>query len=438
VALLAAICFLAHFNRVSMAVAADTRLMEQFEISPQRMGWVYSAFLAAYTLAMIPGGFLIDRRGVRFALAVVCLGSALFVAQTGAVGWIAASGLTAWMALLTIRALMGTVSAPLHPAAARAVSLGVPLGRRSAANGIVTGAALLGVASTYVVFGQLIDWFDWPVAFLMLSAVTAVLGVVWRQATRNAAALGGEVSDASKRVTASTDVDIIEPAGRFHQPSWWSRNKNLVLLTLSYAAVGYFQYLFFYWIHYYFEKVLQLGEDASRFYATIPPLAMAAAMPLGGWISDWLQHHYGRRAARSYLAMTAMGASAALLILGTQVSDHRWIVALLSLALGVLGLSEGPFWVTAVEVGGRAGGRSAGIFNTGGNAGGILSPWLTPWISDSLGLGWQTGIGVGAAVGLAGGLLWYWIDLEPDEEFSDDEPSSPGDASLRPGVLANT
>jgi len=28
------------------------------------------------------------------------------------------------------------------------------------------------------------------------------------------------------------------------------RNKNLLLLTLSYGAVGYFQYLFFYWMHY--------------------------------------------------------------------------------------------------------------------------------------------------------------------------------------------
>jgi ACS family glucarate transporter-like MFS transporter len=97
-----------------------------------------------------------------------------------------------------------------------------------------------------------------------------------------------------------------------------------------------------------------------------------------------------------------------------MVTETVWIVTLLSLALGILGLAEGPFWVTAVEVGGRAGGRSAGIFNTGGNAGGIVSPWITPWISETLGLGWQAGIGLGAAVGLAGGALWFWIELDPD------------------------
>src|SRR5207244_3216025 len=35
-------------------------------------------------------------------------------------------------------------------------------------------------------------------------------------------------------------------------------NRSLVLLTLSYAAVGYFQYLFFYWSQQYFDKVLEV------------------------------------------------------------------------------------------------------------------------------------------------------------------------------------
>jgi ACS family glucarate transporter-like MFS transporter len=188
-------------------------------------------------------------------------------------------------------------------------------------------------------------------------------------------------------------------------------NKNLLLLTASYAAIGYFQYLFFYWIHYYFERVLQLGADQSKYYASVPPLAMALCMPLGGWISDRLLTTWGWRAARAGVAMTAMAGSAGLLLLGTRATDNPlWIVTWLSLALGVLGMAEGPFWVTAVEVGGNRGGLSAGIFNTGGNAGGILAPIVTPWISETLGFGWQAGIGVGSAVCLAGAVLWFWID----------------------------
>ena len=94
--LLMAICFLAHFNRISISIAADLRIMEQYQISPAQMGWVYSAFLATYTLFMIPAGWLIDRRGTRFSLALVCFGSAVFVVLTGCVRLVAESSTAAF------------------------------------------------------------------------------------------------------------------------------------------------------------------------------------------------------------------------------------------------------------------------------------------------------------------------------------------------------
>jgi MFS transporter, ACS family, D-galactonate transporter len=412
VGLLVAICFMAHFNRASMAVAGGMRIMEQYEISPTAMGTVYSAFLASYTLFMIPGGWLIDRRGPRVALQIVCLGSAVFVLLTGCVGWLVPSGVFAFWAFIGIRLLMGIVSAPLHPAAARAVSLEIPVLRRSTANGLATGAALLGVAATYLLFGQLIGWLDWPGAFVVAALLTATVGWFWsRYASKG--------SIARDNVHASTNGlrrPIVGLQAHVRSPttirSWPRRNKNLLLLTCSYAAVGYFQYLFFYWVEYYFEKVLKFGEQQSQFYATLPPLAMALTMPLGGWLSDRLMARYGWRTARATLAMSAMAASAGLLLLGISTSEPFWIVTWLTLALGVLGAAEGPFWVTAVEVGGRRGGLSASIFNTGGNAGGILAPIVTPWISDALHFGWQSGLAVSSGVCLTGAVLWYWIDAE--------------------------
>src|SRR5262249_17718786 len=138
-------CFLAHFNRISMSVAADLRMMKEYALSTTEMGTVYSAFLISYTLCMIPAGWLIDRRGVRFSLALVCLGSAVFVWLTGCVRMLTESATGAFALLVVIRGLMGIVSAPLHPAAAKSVSLGIPVLRRSTANGLVTAGALLGV-----------------------------------------------------------------------------------------------------------------------------------------------------------------------------------------------------------------------------------------------------------------------------------------------------
>src|ERR1051325_7724015 len=155
--LLMALCFISHLNRISMSIAGDKRIMQQFHIEPDKMGMVYSAFLLVYTVFMIPGGFFIDRFGPRIALMLVGFGSAFFCILTGAVGFALAASSQVWLSLVVVRGAMGLVTTPLHPACARAVGAWTPLAQRSLVNGLVTGAALLGIACTYKVFGTLIE-----------------------------------------------------------------------------------------------------------------------------------------------------------------------------------------------------------------------------------------------------------------------------------------
>jgi MFS family permease len=186
------------------------------------------------------------------------------------------------------------------------------------------------------------------------------------------------------------------------------RNRSLVFLTLSYAAVGYFEYLFNFWMHYYFKDVLEIEREQSRYYTGILFLAQAAGMWGGGWLSGWCQRRYGLRLGRALVPIGGMLGSAGFLILGLVATEPGWIVAWFALAMAAIGACEGPFWTTAVELGGRRGGLAAGICNTGGNAGGMLAPIVTPWVSDQL--GWLFGISLGSLVCLVGVCLWWWID----------------------------
>lgn len=381
------LCFISHLNRASMAVAGSDRIMDQYGIDPVRMGAVYSAFLVIYSILMIPGGVFIDRFGPRRALMLVGFGSAIFGAATGILGWLSLSGVALVTGMVVVRGVMGAVSAPLHPAAARAIANWFPFSERTSANGIVTAAAILGVAMAYPGFGFLIKKFDWPAAFCICAAITALLTLTWS--------------------LVATDQRAPESSAPVSRQTWLGLlgNRRLILLTLSYAAIGYFQYLFVYWMQYYFEKVLNLGADASKVYAGLLQLALAIGMPLGGWLSA--------RMSRAVVGGGGMFLSALFLAFGVLSKEPFWIVLWFAIAHTAIGASEGPVWATAVDIGAEKGGTAAAICNTGGNVGGLLAPVLTPLISGYF--GWSAGIAVGGAVCILGAIFWRWIEPRQKE-----------------------
>lgn len=388
--------FANQFNRISLPVAADLRIMGQSGIDPVAMGMVYSAFLLGYTVGMTPGGWLTDRLGPRRALTAMGLGSALFVALTGAAGLAFAAGGALWWALVGVRGLMGACSAPVFPAAAAFAHRWFPPDRRALANGLIVGASPLGVAVTYPLFGFLVRRLDWPGAFLLAATVTAGLALAWvTSATDHPPA-----ADPIEHDLATAAVDLADPG------AWRAvlADRGLWLITASYTAVGYFDFLFFYWMNYYFTTVLKLADAA--WYASLPPLAMAVGIPLGGWLSDRLARAHGSQ-ARGWVAAGGMVLSAGLLLGGVLATQPGAIVAWFALALGAIGLSESTFWIVAVERGGRRGGTAAGFMNTGGNLGGMLAPVVTPWVG--LHHGWSAAIGLGGLIGLLGAACWLGV-----------------------------
>ncbi|PYI85512.1 MAG: MFS transporter [Verrucomicrobia bacterium] len=410
--MLMALCFISHFNRASMASAGDERIMKQFGISTQQMGMVYSAFLLVYTVFMIPGGFFIDRYGPRIALALMGVSTAAFCAFTGAVGFGFIVASQVWLSLILVRSLMGLFTTPLHPSCARSAANWFPEHQRTLANGLINSAALLAYAAVHPLFGALIDWVDWPNAFLIAAACTAFLASGWfiyatdhpwqhrfvRESTAQSAA--SEILEKS-----STREKAGASGPRFGE---LVRSRSLILLTLSYGAVGYFQYLFFYWLHFYFDDILHLGKTESRYYDSLPKLAMAVGMPLGGWLTDLARKKSAPRFGRALVPKAGMIFSSVLLLLGIAAHETFWVILWFTLALGVLGLCEGAFWTTAVELGGSRGGTAAAVMNTGGNGIGLLAPMITPWISAKL--GWTSGIGLGALIGLLGAWCWWGIN----------------------------
>ena len=408
VALLMGFTILGHFNRVSISVAGSERFTRSGGLTDEQMGWVYSTFLFVYTLGMLPGGWVIDRFGPRLALTGMGLGMGFCVALTGCLGWTGWPMVSLWWPLLAIRGVAGGFSVPLHPAAARSLSFWIPLTHRSTANGLVTAGALIGISLSYPGFGWLMDRLDWPLAFVVSGGTMMFFTVAWFALSSDDAS-SHRWANVSEQQLTNSDVKIVtRKKGSTRDFLALFGNGRLILLTLSYAALSYFQYLFFYWIEHYFEKELKLPVRESRDAAFTVTIAMAIGMAVGGAITDTLCRWWGRRWGCRGVALFGMGVSTLCAWRGVVAQDPTQVVLFFSLALASLGLCEGLFWTTAPLLERDNGGLACAFLNTVGNAGGLIAPILTPWIGKHY--GWPSAIAVACLICGLGAVLWLWID----------------------------
>ena len=394
-----------HFNRVGISVAGSEVFIAKMGLSETKMGWVYTEFLIAYTLGMLPGGWLIDRIGSARAMTLYGYSMGIFVALTGTLGWITNDVQSLWLGLLVIRSFAGLCNVPLHPGAAHVISETMPERSRATANGMVTAGAVTGIAFSYPLFGTLIDRLDWPLAFVVCGMMLMVYGWIWSQMTNPYLA--------KERVTssdASGEHDSRFGLGLLSQSNLW-------LLSLSYGAYGYFQYLFFYWMSYYFESVLHVPVVESRWTSFWIMLAQGAGMTVGGLSTDRICQHLGTARGRRVIVMTGMGLGAIFGLLAVNVTEQINVAACLAVSMAALGMCEGVFWTTATDIGGNSRGLSGAFMNTGGNVGGLISPVLTPFMAKQI--GWPGSITVACVIAGLGGAVWFAIRLpEPARDKS--------------------
>ena len=113
-------------DRVCISVTAPA-ILRDLRLSNIQMGFVFSAFTAAYALFEIPTGWWADRIGSRRVLTRIVTWWSIFTGLTG-VAW-------NFPSLLALRALFGAGEAGAWPTVARALSRWFPAQERGTAQG---------------------------------------------------------------------------------------------------------------------------------------------------------------------------------------------------------------------------------------------------------------------------------------------------------------
>src|SRR5204862_6105648 len=136
--------------------------------------------------------------------------------------------------------------------------------------GLVVSASAVGSAAAPFVFTRLTDLFGWRLSFCAAGLLTGAVATVWSFSTR-------AIPETRAYSTAQSGA--------------WrtlSRKRSLLWLSASYFCLNYFEYIFFYWMFYYFGEVRHFPPALTVAASTATMLGMVIMGPGGGWIADRL------------------------------------------------------------------------------------------------------------------------------------------------------
>ena len=410
VTLMVLFSIMSYFDRTIMGVAGPG-IIRDFGLSETQMGAVYSAFLLGYAVMMIPGGHLTDRLGPWRTLIWMGFGAALFTGLT-ALGTRPGLGSLIGIvsSLVLVRFLVGVCTAPLYPACGRMNANWFPSTRQGLVWGVVAGGAGIGSALSPSLFAWMIPRYGWRNSFWLAGAATALLATVWAWYARDWPSEHRSARNAELSSPARLQPQAI---GTDRQPGLRKllTNRNVILLALGYGTVSYFEYIFFYWIYYYFREIRGMSQSETSTYTTVIFLAWVVMTPLGGWLSDRLIRIFGKKTGRPMVPVSCILLSTFLLFLGTHVLNSLLLGVLLALSFGLASASDGPFWAATIDAGGEDVGAACGVLNTGSNIGGFIAPVLTPFIASFV--GWSSALYFGCLVATFGVAIWFFMDATP-------------------------
>lgn len=417
-ALLALFSLASYVLRTNISIAAKF-MMPELGLGEIEMGRVFSAFMLGYALFQIPAGLLGDRLGARLVLAGSALLWGVTTLLTGLVpGWLLPAGAAAFASLLVLRFVLGAAEAATYPVAARAVAAWIPFSERTFANATVIAGATLGMTFTPPLVSWLMVSWGWRLTFFVTALLGFAIAGLWWWLSTDHPEQHARVAPAELRVIRAGRPE----RSAAQVSSWWSllRNRNLALICTSYFLESFVSFVFIFWFFLYLTDERGFGVLKGGVYASLPYVCAMVMIPSCGYLCDRLARRLGRNGSRRALAIVCLGAAAVLLLVGARVGAPLPAILCLSLAVGFLMSTEGPFWSTTVEVAGEHAGAAGGIMNTAGNLGGVISTALAPVLVQRF--GWFETFALCAGLAIVAGLIWLAIRVDETMPMAAGEP----------------
>jgi MFS family permease len=404
------LAFLTYMDRVCISVTAPA-ILRDLRLSNIQMGFVFSAFTAAYALFEIPTGWWADRIGSRRVLTRIVTWWSIFTGLTG-VAW-------NFPSLLALRALFGAGEAGAWPTVARALSRWFPEQERGTAQGIFFMGAHLGGGLTPILVAAIAARIGWRGTFPLLSVFGFIWAVFWfrwyRDEPRDHASVTTEelswIEDGRRSPPESGQENIFRAA--LKTPGIW-------FLCLMYFTQTYGFNLYVTWMPTYLQHEKHLHGTALAVLAGLPLLLSVPADLFGGILTDRLSQKFGLRLGRCLVGFGSL-AAAGFFLFGGAWSQGTVSAVLIALAAASSNFLLGASWGTCADIAGNHAATVSAAMNTSGQVGGVLSPIAFAFLTRTR-ASWAAPLYVTAGLYLAGAICWYFVHPERTLAMNDPSP----------------
>ena len=397
-ALISIATLLNYMDRAVMGVAAPS-LTAELQISPEMMGFIFSAFSWTYAAAQIPGGLLLDRFGTRITYAGSLILWSFFTLLHGIAGNVAM--------LFGFRLALGVAEAPCYPCNSRILSSWFPQDERARANSVYAVGQYAGLAFFSPLLFWIVGSFGWRALFLIAGGMGVAFGLVMYARYRDP----GE----SARVNQA-ELDYIRAGGGLTATrqesaapfSWANVRTLLARRQILGASIGQFcgnstLVFFLTWFPTYLATERGMDWLKSGTFAVLPYIAASAGVLLGGQVSDLLIRRTGSANIGRELPIVAGLLLASTIVAANFVESNTLVIAIMSIAFfgqGMVNLG----WTLISDVAPRQFvGLTGGVFNLCANLAGIVTPIVVGLIVGQTGsfYGALAFIGILALIGAA-------------------------------------
>ena len=259
--------------------------------------------------------------------------------------------------------------------------------------------------------GPLIVWLihrsGWRGSFYWTAPLALLIAIIWWWYVRDYPARHKGVNEEERRLIDSNRIASSDK----RQKGIWKvalKNRDVLLLTLSYFCMNYVFYIFFSWLFYYLVDVRNFSKDQAGVMNSVFWIVGAAGAILGGFVCDRLVRKYGARLGYRLIPFWGLLLAAALLAIGAISTNPFWALSLFSLSFSLTQVTDSSYWAAAISIGDRqAAAAACGILNTGGNAVGGINGLLVPITAKYF--GWTAAIATGSIFALVAAILMLFV-----------------------------